>query len=300
MERSWALSLTDTLATQLRHDYQKLLDDEESLAASMPENTRDAYFEMVGFSARVLGATGLIFLADRATQFGEEANANADEIARQRSFLEKQVKQFNQTTAGGKWNHMMPSLETAPDLTKWSSQVRWPWGENTAAVTPPKPAEDTTHLWRNAASADQQLAAGEAKWTRVDGLGHTGRALALKPASLKSSWQVGEATAPTLTFNFETKGGDSDALIDFMPTFRLYPGMQLRVAVSVDDQPPALVEVPGSNGKDDENGPTRRNGIQDNYVRAHVPLTHLASGKHVLKISAVDPGTVIDRVALPQ
>ena len=300
MERSWALSLTDTLAAQLRHDYQKLLDDEKALAASIPENTRDAYFEMIGFPARVLGATGLIFLADRATQFGEEANANADEIARQRSFLEKQVAQFNQATAGGKWNHMMPGPETASDLTKWNSQVRWPWGENPKSVPPPKPAEDTAHLWRDAVTADQQLAAGEAKWTRVDGLGHTARALALKPASLKSSWQAGDPTAPTLAFNFETKGGDSDALIDFMPTFRLYPGRQLRVAVSIDDQASVVVEVPGSSGKDDENGPTRRNGIQNNYVRASVPLIHLAAGKHVLKISAIDPGAVIDRVALPQ
>jgi hypothetical protein len=300
MERSWALSLTDTFAEQLRHDYQKLIDDEEALAGSMPENTRDAYFEMIGFPARVLGATGLIFLADRATQFGEEANANAGKIARLRSFLEKQVRQFNQATAGGKWNHLMPGPETAEDLTKWNSQVRWPWGENPAAPPPPKPAEDTAHLWRNAASADQQLDAGDAKWTRVDGLGHTGRALALKPASLKSSWQVGDMKAPTLVFNFETKGGDNDALIDFMPTFRLYPGMQLRVAVSVDDQAPVLVEVPGSNGKDDENGPTRRNGIQNNYVRADVPLAHLAAGKHVFRISAVDPGAVIDRVALPR
>jgi hypothetical protein len=71
------------------------------------------------------------------------------------------------------------------------------------------------------------------------------------------------------------------------------------VAVSVDQQPPLPVEIPGSSGKEDENGPNRRNGIQNNFVRAQVPLEALSAGKHVLKIRAMDPGAVMDRISLP-
>jgi hypothetical protein len=302
MNREWALSLADTPAAQLRHDYQKLLDDESKLASSIPANAQDAYFEMIGFPARVLGGAGLIFMADRAAQFDKTAETVASiEITKLRAFLQAQVDQFNKVTAGGKWKFMMPGLTAGlnDDLTAWHSQVCWPWGEKPDSVIPPKPNEDTTHIWRDAATADRQLTTDTAKWTRVDGLGHSGHALVLKPAGLKSSWKPGEPTAPTLVYNFKSNVKGSELLIDFMPTFRLYPGTLLRVNVSIDDQAPVLLEVPGSNGKDDENGPTRRDGIQNNYVRARMPLADLEAGEHILKISAVDPGAVIDRVGFP-
>ncbi|MGC3989037.1 MAG: hypothetical protein QM796_05005 [Chthoniobacteraceae bacterium] len=213
-------------------------------------------------------------------------------------FLEKQVDQSNHGLAGGKWNYMMPGLVTGKYLDRWNSQVRWPWGDKPTApgaASTPAPARN----WRDAASADRQVAAGTARWVSVPGLGQTSRAMALEPAGLSSSWKEDDHTAPTLEFNFQGNGAAGDVLIDFLPTFRIYPGMQLRVAVSVDDQAPVLVEVPGSNGKEDEKGPNRRDGIQNNYVRAQVPLPALPAGKHVLKIRAVDPGAVVDRVSLP-
>jgi hypothetical protein len=84
-----------------------------------------------------------------------------------------------------------------------------------------------------------------------------------------------------------------------MPTFRLYPGRKLRVGVSVDDAAPLVVDVPGSSGQEDESGTIRREGVQNNAVRARVAMPALAPGKHVVTIRAVDPGVVVDRVALP-
>ncbi|HET7626255.1 MAG TPA: hypothetical protein VFM25_13415, partial [Verrucomicrobiae bacterium] len=133
----------------------------------------------------------------------------------------------------------------------------------------------------------------------VEGLGPSGRAIALLPANLESSWKIGDANAPTLEYNFKTEGGDATAFIDFLPTFRIYPGMKLRVAVSVDSRPPTVIEVPGSSGAENENGRVRSDGVQNNYVRARVPLTHLAAGSHTFVIHAVDPGAVIDRLLLP-
>jgi len=75
--------------------------------------------------------------------------------------------------------------------------------------------------------------------------------------------------------------------------------MKLRVAVSVDGKTPMLVEVPGSSGEEDERGTLRAEAIQDNNVRARVPLLDIAAGKHTIRIAAVDPGVVIDKVCLP-
>jgi hypothetical protein len=300
MNRAWALSLPDERAEQLRQDYENLLQREQKLAGAISPTVRDAYTEMIGFPARVLGASGLIFMADRKIQFGEATTANEAEITRLRKWLEEQVEEFNTSVAGGKWRHMMPGLVTAKDLTRWNSQVRWPWGEKTvnAAASPIHPVQ-SARLWRDAASADHQSASGNARWVAVQGLGPSGQAMALKPAGLSSSWSIGNDKSPVLEYEFQTKGGDAEALIDFLPTFRLCPGMKLRVAVGVDDQPAVPVEVPGSSGAEDERGQSRSNAVQDNYVRATVPLPGLTAGKHLLKISAVDPGAVIDQVSLP-
>jgi hypothetical protein len=297
MERAWALSLPENRATQLRGDYENLLKSEETLAAAIPAEARGAYFEMIGFPARVLGASGLIFLADRAIQLGDTSKSG--EVASRRAFLEKQVEQFNNEVAQGKWKHMMPGLTTGKDLPRWSSQVRWPWGEK------PGPAsahalEQPAGIWRDAAAFDLLRESPRARWVAVPGLGPTGRTVVLKPATQASSWQVNDKAAPALGFTFESKGGDREVLIDFLPTFRLWPGMNLRVGVSLDNQPAEFVEVPGSNGQEDEKGPNRHEGIQNNCVQARLAIPKLKPGRHVLEIRAVDPGAAIDRVFLPE
>lgn len=302
MEREWALSLTPEEAKQLADDYQKMLDRERVLADAMPHEARDAFTELVGFSVQVLGETGQIFLADRHVQRGENVSANAEQINRLRGDLERQVRNYNTNLAGGKWNYIMPGLVTGKNLMAWNSQVRWPWGEKSASPTNAVAKGNSPAAgmhWRDAATADRQIATGPARWSAVEGLGPSGRAMALQPANLAASWPEDDAAAPALEFDFDGKTGDAEAWVDFLPTFRLCPGMKLRVAVSVDGAAPAMIEVPGSSGAENENGRVRSEAVQDNYVRAKVPLPALVAGRHTLKIRAVDPGVVIDRLVLP-
>jgi len=74
--------------------------------------------------------------------------------------------------------------------------------------------------------------------------------------------------------------------------------MQLRISASLDGKTNTIIEVPGSNGKEDENGPSRNKGIRNNYVRAKVDIPELSKGRHKLYIRAVDPGVVIDRIVI--
>ncbi len=162
MDRAWALSLTPERAAQLENDYNNLLKREEALSAAVPAEARDAYTELVGFPARVLASAGLIFMADRNVQLGIDVAANENKITTLRNDLEAQVENFNTKIAGGKWNHMMPGLVTGTDLTKWSSQVRWPWGEKTSQTgqttnnSPVINEPPAGQGWRDAATADRQ------------------------------------------------------------------------------------------------------------------------------------------------
>ena len=298
MERNWALSLTPERAEQLGKEYQQLLDRERSLFSSVPGDAHDAYTELVGFPSRVLGESGQIFLADRKIQMGENGADNEKRITDLRKDLEAQVGNYNTNVAGGKWNLMMPGLVTGRNLRSWNSQVRWPWGESTnnRPVSIPQIAEQN---WRPAAKYDRESASGQSRWNAVEGLGPSGNAVALLPISLNASWGENDATAPALEYNFQSKAGDAEAWIDFLPTFRIYPGMKLRVAVSVDGGASTIVEVPGSSGAENENGQVRSMAVQNNYVRARVPMLALTEGKHTFKVRAMDPGAVIDQIHLP-
>jgi hypothetical protein len=301
MSRPWAMSLTVDEAPRMEDAYRTLLKQEDALAAQIPPDARDAYTEMIGFPARLLGEAGLIFMADRHVQLGVDATANQAEMEHWRDAIAAQAEDFNTKIAGGKWNNTMPRLNSKSG-TNWSSRMRWPWAEK-PGDTPANPeitGQPPEGLrWRDAAAWNRSLDEGPAHWAIVSGLGSTGRAVALEPATLESSWSEGVVSAPRLEYDFQAKGGPADAYIDFLPAFRLVPGMKLRVALQVDDQAPQVTEVPGSSGKEDENGPVRRLAVQDNYVRLHVPLPPLGAGSHTFKISAMDPGAVIDRISLP-
>ena len=299
MNRQWALSLTPERAGALRQSYRALLARETQLLATVAPPARDAYVETVGFPARVLAMTGLIFLADRDVQSGVDPTANAQEMEALRQKLTAEVDRYNTQLAGGKWKNMMPGLETAHDLISWSSQVRWPWGEKTAPVgaTPTATAPPAEANWRDAARFDRQAAAGGYSWVSVAGLGTSARAMAVRPAPGSASERGGE---PYLEYRFASREGAAQAYVDFLPSFRLYPGQKLSVSVSVDGQAPAVYEVPGSGGTEDENGRIRAVAVQDNYVRLSVPLPTLGEGEHIFRIATANPGVVVDRVWLPR
>lgn len=181
--------------------------------------------------------------------------------------------------------------------------MRWAWGEKHWPDGHRDPvaanAWPTANHWRAAATADQRKSSGPAEWAVIEGLGPSGRAVALEPANLDANWGVSDTNAPALAREFTSKTVGAEAGVDFLPAFRIYRGMKLRVTVAVDNQPAILVEVPGASGDENEIGTIRSAAVQNNYVRARTPLANLPAGRHTLVIRAVDPGVVIDQVSLP-
>jgi len=302
MNREWALSLTPERAAALRQAYRALLARELRLLTAVRPEARDAYVETIGFPARVLGMSGLIFMADRDIQSGIDPATNAREIDALRQRLGDEVERYNTQLAGGKWKEMMPGLETAHDLTSWASQVRWPWSEKAAPASgqaAAKPAPPAEANWRDAARFDRQSGGGGASWVSVAGLGTSARGTTVRPASGASADRAIHGH-PALEYRFTNRAGADRAYVDFLPSFRLYPGQKLTVEISVDGRAPTLYEVPGSGGSEDENGRIRAAAVQDNYVRLPVPLPALGEGDHIFRIATADSGVVVDRVWLPR
>ena len=309
MTAAWADSLAPEQAATLLKDYGQLLDRERGLAATVPAEGKDAWTELAGYPAQMLAASGLVFLEDRLARTGPDPDAHTAAVNQWREFMESETIAYNEQVAGGKWRHIMASGEAQgktknPGWASWA-EIHWPWlnAPPKSAVQPAAATVATMAGKSVAASAfSRKQDQPGARWELLAGLGHSGQAMAVEPAIPQNVWnpETQGAVAPRLEYDFDrATTADAEAVISLLPTFRLYPGMKLRIAVALDGEKPQVLEVPGSSGAQDENGSIRRNAVRDNRVDLRVPFPQLAAGRHTLKIAAVDPGAVIDEIALP-
>ena len=157
-------------------------------------------------------------------------------------------------------------------------------------------------------------------WTRVEGLGTSGRALALLP--VKPGVGKGAAVEYALTGFTRLTGLENHVnpvnpaeketlILQFLPDFALWPGLKLGVEVSfaVSSERSEVAEgelnagcgaakyvaVPKSDANIGEHDPVRNRAVQDNFIRVEMPIP---SGAKSVKIIAADPGVVIDRVGI--
>jgi hypothetical protein len=77
------------------------------------------------------------------------------------------------------------------------------------------------------------------------------------------------------------------------PTLNFVPGRGLRFAVSVDDGPRTIVDALQQNTQKDW-----QDAVSDGVKKIAVPLSIPTAGYHTLKIWAVDPGVVLERLVV--
>jgi hypothetical protein len=132
-------------------------------------------------------------------------------------------------------------------------------------------------------------------WTRVEGLGTSGCALALMP--VKPRVGNGALVEYALGNHLTTQPSNhaTKLVIQFLPDFALWPGLKLGVEVSFDGGAAQYVAVPKSDSNIGEHDPVRNRAVQDNFIRVEMPVP---SGAKSVKIVATDPGIVIDRIGV--
>ena len=319
----WTTNLPATVKSSLLKRYQALLAEDAAIEASFPGSDRDDYFRLVGFQARFLAYAGIIHLEGRDKEYA-------------RSVIDPLYERWDKLD-NGKWSGFWCDTiderggKRQPTAhNRWSSQMQWPWNE---------PADPYATKDRGVARVDYPATAYRANiaepvwlepvantsanggaWTRVEGLGTSGRALALLP--VKPGVGKGAAVEYTLTGSTRSTGlenhvtpvnpAENETLVlQFLPDFALWPGLKLGVEVSFDVSPERsevaegelnavcgavkYVAVPRSDSNIGEHDPVRNRAVQDNFIRVEVPVP---AGARRARVAAVDPGVVIDRVGI--
>ncbi len=148
--------------------------------------------------------------------------------------------------------------------------------------------ESDGYVALEAADTSDRSADGETHWEQLPGYGATRSAMTVYPVTAVSNTESKTALAYKM-YLYDTGEYEMQAIL--APTLNFVPGRGLRFAVSVDDGPRMIVDEFEHNAQKDW-----EQAVSDGVRRVTVPLTIAKPGYHTLKIWAVDPGVVIERV----
>ncbi|KFI05828.1 glycosyl hydrolase 115 family protein [Massilia sp. BSC265] len=132
-------------------------------------------------------------------------------------------------------------------------------------------------------------AAASSEWALQPGLGTSGQAMR---ARLDLPKRTSLTKAKPLTYRFQTRS-DGGALLRFVavPVHALTSEHRLRIAVQLDDGPLQTFDYT-TVGRSDE---WKQNVLSNTAVRS-TSLARLKPGVHTLRVFALDPGVVLDRI----
>src|SRR5207245_2894521 len=110
-------------AETVRSDFQALVTKAEEIYGKLPENQRDAFFELVLYPTKASAiVTELYITAAQNQLYAFQGRASANDLAAQAQALVQAdadlSAQYNHTLAHGKWNHMMD--QTHLGYTFWN------------------------------------------------------------------------------------------------------------------------------------------------------------------------------------
>jgi hypothetical protein len=129
---------------------------------------------------------------------------------------------------------------------------------------------------------------GSEHWEELPGYGETRSAMTIFPVTAESNTNSA-ADLEYRMYLYDEGNFTMQAIL--APTLNFVPGRGLRFAVSVDDGPRTVVDALQHNTQRDW-----ETAVSDGVKKITLPLSITKAGYHTLKIWAVDPGVVVERL----
>ncbi len=150
--------------------------------------------------------------------------------------------------------------------------------------------ESDGYVAMEAADTSQRTASGATHWVELPGYGETRSAMTIYPVTAASNTDS-KASLEYRMYLYDS--GDFQLQATLSPTLNFVPGRGLRFAVSVDDGPRTIVDTLAHDSQRDW-----AEAVSDGVRHVTVPLKIATPGYHTLKIWAVDPGVVLERIVV--
>lgn len=204
---------------------------------------------------------------------------------------------YNTGMAGGKWNHMMD--QTHIGYSYWQEPRKNIMPAVTYIDTKKMPAalqhvfgERAGYISINAANYSRAVDSDNIRWKVIPGIGKNGDGITSFPVTAPVSLST---NSPHLEYEIVTSSKDSIILHSyFSPTLNIYhSNTGLRFAIAIDDETPQVI---GLNQEDNTKAWDR--WVAGNNIIKQTRHYLAAPGKHVIKYYLIDPGVVLQQLAM--
>lgn len=270
--------------------YRAITARAEAIGKRLPADRHDAFFQLVLYPVRAAASLNernlrLDLAALYARQGRSSVNALAEQARAAHARIVADTAAYNSQN-GGKWRGMM---DMAPRRLPVFDEPLYP------QVAASSGAGRGTSERRDAPIAIDRIvslaatSAAAPDWEVVPGLGSRSGALRAK---LDLPSRADAAGVAPLDYRFDVSAsGDAELRIVAIPVHPLTSENGLRIAVQLDDGPLQTLDF-RTFGRSEE---WKQNVLTNSAVRA-IPLHRLAKGAHRLRIHALDPGFILDRI----
>jgi hypothetical protein len=150
-----------------------------------------------------------------------------------------------------------------------------------------------------AADATANVPVGNVRWEKMPDYGRVSTAMEVFPVTADTIQPPNPA--PRLEYPvFFARAGTYDLDVCTSPTLDVIPTRALALAISIDDQPPQVVNVftPDTFKSEDFLGRAFNENTRNNDRVLHFKQTVSTPGKHTLKMIMVDPTVVVMKVVI--
>lgn len=267
--------------------YAELVEKVKSVESRIPERLKAAYFQLIVYpvhgsaamNEKILGSKLSFDYASRGriTQALDMADRSRDAYRKIRDL----TYTYNKVMANGKWDGVMSYSPMSRGFFYDPIVV-------TSDVIPSEPVtEETPEQTVVIPAKDYQSKSASVKV--IEELGVDGSSLAVLPLNMTQYTASDITSAPNVDYKIRLSKGSNLLRVKFLPTFPLYPGLDLRYAISIDGGTPQFVSL-----KTLEKDSKWRSNILRGYSRSDMNIESESEKDVMVKIYFADPGLVIN------
>ncbi len=311
-------------ADRVLADWKAITEKAEAIHATLPREARDAFFQLVLYPTKASAVVNELYIAAAKNRFyAQHADGRANGYAQQVRDLFAQdaalTRAYHRDVANGKWNHMMsqthigytgwqqPPSNTMPSVVEVTNAV--------AAVDrlashyeQPKPNFELPRDWSGFVEGDGYVSIEaehftgktEADGTRWEVLPDHGRTLsAMTVFPVTASSVTPPENSPRLEYQlWLTSTGGIEVTLMLSPCLNNQPDRGVRIALSLDDEPPQVLTVVPQGYFVDNGNRDWEESVRTSIRQVKSKHTITTPGAHTLKVWMVDPAVVVEKIVV--
>ena len=292
-----AITYTDEEIEKRLKDYQALAAETEVLYNRIPANLKDAFFGLIYYpveGSKLMNEK--IFYADKSLKLAKQGNQEALTYAAKAQLAYNKIQelttQYNTQVAGGKWNGIMSSHPRDREVFKMPKVAT----SDMIATTPVKVTDSAKQVTIiPAADFITKHTSAQMPLQIINGLGTGGKGVTVWPFNVKQFTDGNIQDAPYVEYTVNFKQGQNHIGVRCFPDFKLYNGLSLRYAISVDGEKPQWVNIATRAETKDWSINVLRG-----YALGETTYNASKSGTKTVKIYFPNPGLVVNALTVTQ